>query len=685
MNILFIALAMMASPLCAMHNASNNQVSPLIKAASEGDEEALRIQLPKKIERFEVWQNVLSALNKAAEKNHVGCVKILIDEQGGSNKAGIAKDLIPRITDRGTPIMLDTLLAYIPKEEHKACIALKGRMLEPPLHRALRSGNKALADRLVELGATFDKDEEADSGKILGAVICGGITSYLIKLLRDQKLDPNSEVHYSFPLLHCAGFYGQAACVRLLLEYKANPNIAGDRDSNTVLHYAANARDDVRDKEGSAKCNEGKLAILSMPVFKSLINQVNGHQETPLYKAVDSKFHRAIKQLLEAGADVRIPNDYKYTPFMSAVRWGDVVSAEMLLEAGSPTEGVEKALVSFFGFITMPEEEKSENMVRFALKHRFDINLQDEKGRTPLYRALEEGYQAVATLLLDNGATIGKEAAHGATPLHIAAYENIEHKKAAILRDILGKYPHDINKQDGTGSTPLHNAAHVGNDAGIELLAQAGASYEMQDEKGNTPVHVALISSENRAILDWRFYAGRRALIKNGGSSTLCIANNEGRTPIHCAAAEGNKHILQSLIEGLMLDLELKDAQGKTPLALAVKVKDAECQAILCKAGASASNIDPHPLHYAARYNSALCIQKLLENDAMLLEGESIVNKVDKQGHTALWIAADECNLKAVRILLAAGADPKSAKDTRWRSHDDYFKIQEELEKASKK
>uniref|UniRef100_A0ACD5X6W7 Uncharacterized protein n=1 Tax=Avena sativa TaxID=4498 RepID=A0ACD5X6W7_AVESA len=84
---------------------------------------------------------------------------------------------------------------------------------------------------------------------------------------------------------------------------------------------------------------------------------------------------------------------------------------------------------------------------------RVDVNITDDKGRTPLIFAVHSENAAVVKYLLDHGA--------------------------------------DPNKADVIGLTPLHSAAGIGDCEMIEMLIAKGARIDLIADDIGTPLHIA--------------------------------------------------------------------------------------------------------------------------------------------------------------------------------------------------
>lgn len=98
-------------------------------------------------------------------------------------------------------------------------------------------------------------------------------------------------------------------------------------------------------------------------------------------------------------------------------------------------------------------ESGSPEGIKLLIKNNAEINVADEKGETPLFRACIDGFSDRVELLIKHGADVNNADISEEAPLHgAAAHGQINAAK------LLLKNGADINKIDEDGETPLFKA-----------------------------------------------------------------------------------------------------------------------------------------------------------------------------------------------------------------------------------
>jgi uncharacterized protein len=177
------------------------------------------------------------------------------------------------------------------------------------------------------------------------------------------------------------------------------------------------------------------------------------------------------------------------------------------------------------------------------------VNAKNESGISVVLFSLYNGRNEIARLLIDRGARLDCfEAAATGTQ------ERVE--------QLLQKDPVSINSYSSDGWTALHLAVFFGRVNIVHLLLSKGANIDAPSRNDQlvTPLHSALANPHNSAV--------GQLLI--GAGASLNVQQSQGYTPLHYAAANGLDQVVKSLIAH-GVDTTIKDHQGKTAFALAVE------------------------------------------------------------------------------------------------------------------
>uniref|UniRef100_A0A3P9AHQ3 Ankyrin repeat and FYVE domain containing 1 n=1 Tax=Esox lucius TaxID=8010 RepID=A0A3P9AHQ3_ESOLU len=162
------------------------------------------------------------------------------------------------------------------------------------------------------------------------------------------------------------------------------------------------------------------------------------------------------------------------------------------------------------------------------------LNELDNSGDLALDLALSRKLESIATTLVNNKADVDMVDQSGWSLLHKAIQRGDEFASTFLVRH-----------------SAQVNAATVG---AVETPLHLVCSFSPKKHSGEVMGGVARIAE---------------ALLKTGANPNM--QNSKGRTPLHEAVLSGNEAVFNQLLLCKQLDLELKDHEGSTPLWLALQ------------------------------------------------------------------------------------------------------------------
>lgn len=431
-------------------------------------------------------------------------------------------------------------------------------------------------------------------------------------------------------------------------------------NGNTALHIAA----------------AGKTDALKLLLASGACNDIRGKDDlTPLMVACASDHDEGARMLLEHGADPSVELENGVTALSLAIAGDRAEQVRLLIEHGAKLDGVSSEL---YPHISCAIAIKGKEIFELLLD-RVDLTLRSGNGR---------GYSAI----------------------HEAACENSPY----FVRRLLCREEVDVNSpgsihDDGTGSlTSVEIAVAMGNAEVLEELLLAGASAQVRNQNGDTPL-ISAVSANRKALCEilLHYQCDINALNSNAMNAVRLAACNNRKDilallldhgaeaeikdrpdcaqPLHGAAYNGHSEIVQMLLSSedppnlnalhagttslcyaasqghketvkVLLsyqpDLELADIQT-TPLLTAVSGGYEEIVTMLLDQGARPlghKSCRLTPLHTCAVKNLTGVAKLLLEREPSILDFETIQNS------TPLFQACLSGNYELARLLLDHGA-----------------------------
>ncbi|KAI1724510.1 ankyrin repeats (many copies) domain-containing protein [Ditylenchus destructor] len=126
-----------------------------------------------------------------------------------------------------------------------------------------------------------------------------------------------------------------------------------------------------------------------------------------------------------------------------------------------------------------------------------NVNHRNHNGQSCLHYACSKNHEAIARLLIDNGADVNAQDKYGASPLHRAACQG--HEK--IVRMLVACDKINVNIKDSGGNTPLHNACEDDNETIAIFLAKNGGDIHLQNKEEKTPLDLVKKAETRKKLL----------------------------------------------------------------------------------------------------------------------------------------------------------------------------------------
>ncbi|AWP20209.1 putative NF-kappa-B inhibitor epsilon [Scophthalmus maximus] len=217
---------------------------------------------------------------------------------------------------------------------------------------------------------------------------------------------------------------------------------------------------------------------------------------------------------------------------------------------------------------------------------------------------------------------------HRSTFLHLA----IIHEDDFITQHLIEIFPKEVlDIQNNLYQSPLHLATYLNLTHVVKSLVGKGVSLELQDQDGNTALHVACQHGQTECASEMTSDVSPSKL-----APVLETQNWRGLTCLHLAALN-RQHPTMKLLVKKGADLNIQEGtSGKTALHLAVELHDVASVKLLLSRGA---NVDAAmlngctPLHLAVGRQDAAIANLLCQAgaDTMLrnMEDETALDLAD--------------------------------------------------------
>ena len=549
-----------------------------------------------------------TALYYACDNGHTEVVRYLLENGASAHLGQIPLTVAVRKRHMSVVQLLLTHGAH-PDTLHEGYNNMTRCTL--PLHMAVAQGDIELVELLLKHGASVDVED------------LGGNNPLHLAVEHYQPRTTSS--HYSDEVATANGI--KSLC-DVLLENGADVN-ARNNNGQTPLYRAASA---------------GLLELV-----REMLEEYGGNPNigSPLAVACLMENVELVNLLLKHGADPhRTSMSYcsnQRLPLRTAITAGNRELVELLMRHGATVYDADKygdtplhhALEHCLSGVYTATSCDVKWVIDFLLAKKPDVNIANENGETPLYRAAYSGMiDVVRKMLQEHEGNPNK-----GSPLTGACHsQNVEIVYMLLEHGADPNLVCDINSKQ---ELPLFVAAAKDNSEVVELLLRYGANIDLTDTEGNTALHQAIehcsyhfsqyshevmASSDSKSAID--------VLLEK--KADVNIANNDGETALYRAAYSGMVDVVRK-----MLQLYGGNPNKGSPLSAACLTQNVEIVDMLLKHAADPNLVSTShcaipslPLLIAAVKNNTELAELLLKNGANIYV-------TDSEGDTALHHAIE--------------------------------------------
>ncbi|XP_038074756.1 rabankyrin-5-like isoform X2 [Patiria miniata] len=445
--------------------------------------------------------------------------------------------------------------------------------------------------------------------------------------------------------LHSASMNGLALLVSLLLQKGANPN--------------AQTKEDVLGKLEQLTTQEDGPSSL-----------MHASKQTPLHMAIANQHSEVVSVFLEHRTNAMqsqdgvliIPDfnmkDSNDQTVLGLALWTGLHNfAAQLLHGGA---NINCMTLDGLTLLHMAISKQDTQSALFLLEHQADINIRSRDGETPLQLAIKRHLPVVVDALCVRGANMNTPDESGNPPLWVALESGQEDVASTLVRhgcDTTAWGP----GFEGCQQTLLHKAIDENNEAVACFLIRSMCDVNsprrpgphgeggMEAKDGQGPLHRAC---------EWGQELVVQCLVEQ--QADVNAKDAEGKTPLHIAISNQHPAIISLLMSHPLLDLTLRDRGGLTPFAAAMTFKNNKAaQAILDREPRAAEQLDNKGRNFLH-----IAIQKSdIESVLFLISVHANVNSSvqDSTKLTPLHLAVQAGSEIIVRNLLLAGAAVQDA------------------------
>ncbi|AAF44566.1 ankyrin repeat protein [Fowlpox virus] len=393
-------------------------------------------------------------------------------------------------------------------------------------------------------------------------------------------------------------------------------------------------------------------------------NALTSYGETSLHYSVSSNDLNISELLIENGTNVNVANKDSITALIIAVEIMSIDLVRLLLDKGADTNAI--GLERFKLYVT--ETKQNNNILKYLNTNNVNTNvtmineyiaseLYDwnrnsatsklmfrscfEPCTVPVTLATRKGSKELLEILLEYGCN--PDICEKTTSTYAMHYAVI--RKHYEMLNILIRYDAYTDVKDRQQNTPAHYAVKLPISESckyLKLLKLAGASFNLTNRKGRTPLHTACKYNNTEAV---------KYLIESGCDTN--IVDVMSFTPLNYAVYYEREDTVKILLESGCVDPNLCDYKEVSPIIQAIKRNNKNIIKMLLNAGIDIKPINEcYGLHMLAALHNKDLLKWLL-----CTISELEVNGVDDHYVPLASYVAELSDIRIMEILIEKGLD----------------------------
>ncbi|XP_041371421.1 uncharacterized protein LOC121384979 [Gigantopelta aegis] len=406
----------------------------------------------------------------------------------------------------------------------------------------------------------------------------------MAELFLDCDVDVNHINQKKDTALLWAARWGHVTTVKMLLNRKALTDMENDKGSTALywaVRYGFSETVELLAREGKANVNKTRKLGLVAPVIVASAYGMNDivtillsngadvnfcirGRERPIHHAAREGHTDVILTLLSHGARIDEADERGDTSLILAAKFGHPFVLQTLVKHGADMNHKNHEGDDVWSFAV---DNESDDVIRVLIDSLIETGamvMEDgvlcfSRKKSPLLQAAAGGHCDKVEMLLQLKLDPLARDDEGNNLMHYAAINN----RHAVIRKFSDRLSVDL--QNERGNTPLHISAIKGHHDTIVALLERNAKANVKNESGETALHVAASSQliEPRTVKQMFNY-----VIKSHAHESLNVVNNDGNNPLHVAAQFAKPDVLW---EFRFVRLKDKGQDGNTPLHAAVR------------------------------------------------------------------------------------------------------------------